>query len=223
MKRAIGLIIILLCVAGCLYIWRDTPFVPVLGTIFFAFAVVLLAIFLFSRDLITAGGKLLREALSPVIEENYHVSVALSNRFESTERALNDFASAMQQYARHMASHTHAIQGLSQASQSLRYSAAEQNHILHRLTKTLKQERTEREVSKIEWVVNEMERRTLQALQVKDELENKTTVSGITPGEVPPLVTKKIQSPPGCVVSPKALYKVLHYTATWRRADALSP
>jgi hypothetical protein len=126
---------------------------------------------------------------------------------------LNDFASAMQQYARHMASHTHAIQGLSQASQSLKYSAAEQNLILTRLTRTLKQERTQKEVNRIEWVVNELERRTLQALQVRDELEKKTPVSEILPREEPFSIAK-IKSPPGCVVSPKALLKISHYVTT---------
>jgi len=214
MKRAIGLIVIvLLCVVWFLFIWGTTPFVPILVTIFVAFAVILLAIFLYSRELIAGIGKLFRAALSPVIQEDYQINEVLSQRFEGTERALSDFASAMQQYARHMASHTHAIQGLSQASQSLKYSAAEQNNILTRLTKTLKQERTEREVSKIERVVNELERRTLQALQVRDELAKKTPVSEITPSEEP-VIRKKIQSPPGCVVSPKALFKISHYITT---------
>jgi hypothetical protein len=214
MKRAIGLVsVILLCVVGFLFIWGNTPFAPILGTIFVAFTIILLAIFLYSRELIGAGGKLVREALSPVIEENYQANLVLSNRFEGTERALDSFASAMQQYAQHMASHTHAIQGLSQASQSLRYSAAEQNNILARLTKTLKQERTQKEVNRIEWVVNELERRTFQALQVKDELEKKTHVSEITTGKEP-FLERKVQSPPGCAVSPKALLKISHYIAT---------
>jgi hypothetical protein len=143
------------------------------GTFFVVFAVVLLALFLYSGEITDVLRRRYRDFISPIVDETHRVSLVLSHRFEGTEKALESFAGAMQQYARHMASHTSAIQGLSQASQSLKDSAREQNHILYRLSHSLETEKSGREVSRVERVVNELERRTLLVLQVKDELEGK--------------------------------------------------
>jgi hypothetical protein len=143
------------------------------GTYFVVFAVVLLALFLYSGDIVVGLRRHYRAFISPIVEETHRVSLVLSNRFEGTEKALESFAGAMQQYAQHMASHTSAIQGLSEASQALKNSALEQNQILYRLSHSLETEKSEREISRVERVVNELERRTLLVLQVKDELEGK--------------------------------------------------
>ena len=101
MKRGIGLIaIILLCAAGCLYVWRDTPFVPVLGIAFFALAVILLAISLYSRMLITSGGKLLRETLSPVIAVGKCPSNSPPKEIFSNKKVVNDIAVSSALYVR---------------------------------------------------------------------------------------------------------------------------
>ncbi len=128
----------------------------------------------------------------------------LSRRYEGTEKALESFASAMQEYARHMASHTSAIQGLSEASQSLKNSAAEQNQILYRLSHSIEADKSVREVSRVERVVNELEKRTMLVLQVKDELEGRTPATEPHGEAVSGLM---IKSPPGCLVNPRALYR----------------
>lgn len=48
----------------------------------------------------------------------------------NTDAAIEKFAAAMSDYAQHLASHTSAIQGLSEASQELKRGAAEQNRVL---------------------------------------------------------------------------------------------
>ena len=54
-------------------------------------------------------------------------------RMASTEQALEKFSSAIADYARHLSSHTSAIQGLAEASHELKNSAAEQNRVLAHL------------------------------------------------------------------------------------------
>jgi len=257
MKRLLALLFILIvCAAGYLYIWGYLPFVPAIGPgmaleirsaslpmiIFVVIAIVLLAIFLYSNDIIIGFRGRYRASISPVVEENQRVSLVLSNRFEGTEKALESFASAMQEYAHHMASHTSAIQGLSEASQALKNSAAEQNQILYRLSHNLRADKSVTEVSVVERVVSELEKRTQLVLRVKDELEGKVPAPEVAPRreiplkvsapevaprrEVPLIVPAPevaprrevpskaiVQSPPGCLVNPKALYARMHLSA----------
>ena len=56
-----------------------------------------------------------------------------------TERALQELSTAVAEYALHLKSHTAAIQGLSEASQELKSSAAEQNRVLADLVNAIKQ------------------------------------------------------------------------------------
>jgi signal peptidase I len=175
-----------------------------LGTIFVVIAIVLLAILFYTNEISRGIGRLFRTVLSPTIEENLRADIVLSHRFEATERALDSFASAMQLYAQHMSSHTSAIRGLSEASQALKGSAVEQNRILGHMTKTIERERSEREISRVERVFKEIERKTLQALQAKYELEKKLPGQEVEP-EQEPLLRAKMQPPPGCAAKPKAL------------------
>jgi signal peptidase I len=189
------------------------------GTILTIFFIILLALFLYSSEMSAALRRGFREFISPVIEENHRVNLVLSNRFEHTEKALESFAGAMQEYARHMASHTSAIQGLSEASQALKNSAVEQNQILSRFSRTLATERSAREVSQVKRVVSDLEKRTLLVLQVKDQLEGKTPSAEVaTEREIPAPV--RIQSPPGCQVNSRALYIKGHF---FSKSSALRP
>lgn len=181
-----------------------------LGTTFVIIAIVLLALFLYADEISLGIRRLFRTALSPTIQENLRTNIVLSHRFEATERALDSFASAMQLYAQHMASHTSAIRGLSEASQALRGSAVEQNRILGHLTENILRERSERKLSRVERVVKEIERKTLQALQAKDELESKMLGQEVKPGEEP-FLRIKVQSPPGCAAKSKALLAKPYY------------
>ena len=70
----------------------------------------------------------------------------LEQRIETTEKemtgtqqALNNFASAIAEYAEHLNSHTSAIEGLSDASHELKNGAAEQNKVLIHLMETMEQ------------------------------------------------------------------------------------
>jgi len=60
---------------------------------------------------------------------------AAEERMEATEKALSNFAAAINEYAHHLSSHTGAIQGLAEASQELKKSAAFQNNVILNLIK----------------------------------------------------------------------------------------
>jgi len=174
------------------------------GTILFLIAIVLLALTMYSREIAGKTARLLRTAVAPVVEENQPVDLELSRRFDATEMALNGFSGAIRIYAQHLASHTSAIQGLRDASHALKGSAAEQNRILGHLSASIIRERKTREVTMVERVVREFEKKTAEALEARDELENKLPESGLRYQEIIHLKDKR-QSPPGCAANPKAL------------------
>ena len=74
----------------------------------------------------------------PVIEgkQDGPISDEWMTRMEQTLRELTE---AISEYALHLKSHTSAIQGLSEASQELKRSAAEQNRVLAELVNAIKQ------------------------------------------------------------------------------------
>jgi hypothetical protein len=240
MKRALLLVfIILVCAAGYLYIWDFLPFVPAvragivadirsagLPIIIITYAaIVILALLLYLNDILAAFKERYRDSVAPIVEESHRVSLVLSNRFEGAEKAIGFFTGAMQQYAHHLESHTSAIRGLSEASQALRDSAVEQNQILHRMSRTFSQAKPEEEVSGVEKVVTDLEKRTRLVLQVKDELESKKPAAPPFPSqeaskeepppeETPPQPIRpdaELRSPPpGCLANPRATYASLH-------------
>jgi signal peptidase len=107
------------------------------GMIFVIIALVLLAFFLYGREIGWGGRLLHRGIFSPVINEEKRSNRLLTRKIETTEQkinmteqALEKFAAAVAEYAQHLSSHTSAIQGLSEASQELKKSSAEQNRVL---------------------------------------------------------------------------------------------
>jgi signal transduction histidine kinase len=242
MKRALLLVfLILVCAVGFLYAWGLLPFVPALrpdivaevrstgmSLIIITYAViVMLALLLYMNEILDVFRGRYRESVAPIVEETHRASLALSHRFEGTEKAIEFFAGAIQQYAHHLESHTSAIRGLSEASQSLRDSAVEQNRILHRMAPAFDRAKPEEEVSGVEKVVTDLEKRTQLVLQVKEELEcTKAVVPApplreappekITPEEVKPEPLKvtppepELRPPPGCLGNPRATYSRLH-------------
>lgn len=56
-------------------------------------------------------------------------------KMDATEQALKSFTAAIADYAQHLSSHTGAIQGLAEASQELKKSAAFQNNVILNLIK----------------------------------------------------------------------------------------
>jgi signal peptidase len=107
------------------------------GMIFAIVAIALLALFLYGGELGRGGGWVHRGIFSPVINEEKRSNRMLSRKIDatekkmnSTEQALDKFSAAVAEYAKHLASHTGAIQGLSEASHELTKGAAEQNRVL---------------------------------------------------------------------------------------------
>ena len=107
------------------------------GLIFVVIALVLLAFFLYGGEINSGGRALHRKVFAPVIDEEARTNRVLTRKMEateqrmnSTENALEKFAAAITEYARHLSSHTSAIQGLSEASHELKNGAAEQNRVL---------------------------------------------------------------------------------------------
>ena len=244
MKRALLLVfIILVCAAGYLYAWGLLPLVPAarnniiaevrsagLPLIIITYAIIVaLALLLYLNEIIAAFRGRYRESVAPIVEETHRASLELSNRFEGTEKAIEFFAGAIQQYAHHLESHTSAIRGLSEASQALRDSAVEQNQILHRMSYAVSKVKPEEEVSGVEKVVTDLEKRTQLVLQVKDELESnkpaappppleeappgKAALEEAKPEQVALKVTPPepgLRPPPGCLGNPRATYSSLH-------------
>ena len=218
MKRsALLVLIIIILIVGFFHIEGLIPFIflndTVLESVFqaiyqdaatialLALVVILLAFLLFFRDISRAFGNQ-RQLKKPRLSVNdSRIELSLERRFEFTERALYEFAEAMETYAEHMASHTSAIQGLSEASHALKSSAAEQNRILGHLSESIIRDRTNREISILERLVSRFESNTTEALLARDVLE-----SGIGEDIIDEIrVKKEIKPPPGCVVNPKAL------------------
>jgi signal peptidase I len=132
------------------------------GLIFVIIALTLLAIYLYTDELMQGRRKVQKGIFAPIIQEtrrNGRVMVqtmhTAEKRMDHTEQALNKFASAIETYAQHLQSHTSAIQGLSDASQELKKGAAEQNRILNRFMEVTEQgkppaEKVEEKVAEVE-------------------------------------------------------------------------
>jgi hypothetical protein len=140
-KRVIGLALI---VVACIIAFTSARGIPPLFSIFDSWGIivavtslVLLALFLFRTEIRRGVNRVYRGIISPVLNEEKRVNGELIRKMEAaekkmdtTEQALIQFSSAIADYARHLASHTSAIQGLSQASHELKKGAAEQNRVL---------------------------------------------------------------------------------------------
>ncbi len=98
-------------------------------------------------------------------------------KMDTTQKALEKFAGAIELYAEHLSSHTSAIQGLSEASHELKRSAAQQNRVLMNLIERTEQPRPIR----------------------KEEIISKVEQAMYDLGETPEV--EKEQFPPGCVRS----------------------
>ena len=116
------------------------------GTIFVIVALSLLALFLYGGELSRGGSFLHRGIFAPVINEEKRSNRVITRKIEATEQrmnttevALDKFATAITEYAQHLSSHTSAIQNLAEASNELRKGAADQNQVLINLVKNMPQ------------------------------------------------------------------------------------
>ena len=79
------------------------------------------------------------ELFTPITATQERASQLPEEWMTRTEQALQELSAAIAEYAVHLKSHTSAIQGLSEASQELKQSAAEQNRILAKLVENISQ------------------------------------------------------------------------------------
>jgi signal peptidase I len=122
------------------------------GLIFVIIALVLLAFFLYGTELGRGGSWVHRSLFSPVLMEEKRANRMLSRQLEGTEKkmentevALQQFSAAVSEYAKHLASHTSAIQGLSDASHELKRGASEQNRVLSAIMNNVEKSSRKRE------------------------------------------------------------------------------
>jgi len=121
------------------------------STILAVIALVLLFLFLYNGELKSGGRLLHRGIFAPVIREAKQSNLILTGKIESaermmrsTEQSLEKFSAAIAEYAQHLASHTSAIRGLSEASHELKKGAAEQNRALSYLMENYIEKRAKR-------------------------------------------------------------------------------
>jgi len=119
-------------------------FQSIQGLVFTIIAFVILVILFYKNELSQYGSRAHRGIFSPVINQEKHVGRLLSRKIESTEErisstelVLDKFTNAIGEYARHLSSHTSAIQDLAEASKELKKSAAEQNRVLFTLIQNM--------------------------------------------------------------------------------------
>ena len=87
--------------------------------------------------LITIIRNIFKTFYSPMIEEQKQGLQRIEKKQEEVIQALNGFASAMAEYAKHLQNHTQAIQDLAKASGELKEAAKEQNKFLKGLAEFL--------------------------------------------------------------------------------------
>ena len=116
------------------------------GLVFVIIALSLLTFYLYMDELTVGRRKVHEGIFAPVIRDNRRHGRVIERRTEqvergmtATQRALEQFAGAIAEYAQHLKSHTSAIQSLSEASHELKNGAAEQNKILTRLVERMEQ------------------------------------------------------------------------------------
>jgi len=114
------------------------------GLVFMIVAIVALGLYLYRGELGYRKRRAQEGVFAPVIEQSQQASKLLEEKIDGTQRALEQFSSAMGEYAEHLKSHTAAVQGLSTASQELMKGAAEQNRVLSRLTEIMEEEKDSR-------------------------------------------------------------------------------
>lgn len=187
------------------------------GLVFCIIAFIILVILFYRNELSQYGSRLHRGIFSPVINEEKHVSRLLSRkigsteeRISSTELVLDKFANAIGEYARHLSSHTSAIQDLAEASKELKKSASEQNRVLVTLMQNMEKITPVESSPVSEITTPQTENAPVQDGQKPDEAtptlrntryrelhRNPEQSKEIPPGnhEVPPLIIHRQPSP----------------------------
>lgn len=184
MKRALGLILMVAaCLAGLFLIWG---YIPVVLSFLVFLVILVIAIFLYAKELTVNSQRLSRKLVNPVIQEYYNANLVLLRRFQATEAALDKFASSMELYTHHLDSHTSAIQRLSDVSSELKESAFEQNRVITHILQIIEYNTRRRDISRPERVVHEPEKsvrggRIIDKPGKATKMEEGVTAAGIFP------------------------------------------
>ncbi len=109
------------------------------GMIFMIAAVCLFGVYMYRTEITQRKRQIQEGIFAPVLEENRRTQRTMEQRMEGTEKALDNFSTAMSEYAEHLKSHTSAVQGLSSASQQLSRGTMEQNRVLSGLAQVVEQ------------------------------------------------------------------------------------
>lgn len=111
------------------------------GLIFIAIFLVLFGFHTYKEKLSRMKHSLAKRIFSPITEDFEKGIKRLEKREGKTNQAINRFASAMTEYAKHLEHHTEAIQSLAKASEELKETAKEQTKFLKGLTEVLEDSR----------------------------------------------------------------------------------
>ena len=120
----------------------------------------------------------------------------------STEKALEKFAAAIELYAQHLSSHTSAIQGLSEASHELKRSAAEQNRVLAHLFESVTKPGQTAPAPQLEKAAPQAERKALAPAEPTPVTARKPSTPGCARSGQPPTVEEiiaRLRKPPAQV------------------------
>jgi hypothetical protein len=112
------------------------------GLITVIIALVVLALLLFGGEILHLTRLLLLNIFASAISEEKRLNRTLSRRIEAsenkldaTEQALQEFTTAVAEYARHLSSHNSSIQGLTGASHELQGGSASRSRFLEEINK----------------------------------------------------------------------------------------
>jgi signal peptidase len=97
------------------------------GMIFAIIALILLGFDLYADELGQGKRRLQRAVFAPILEQNQELARRQEQSLEMSSKAMEQFASAISEYAQHLASHTDAVKSMAAASQELRDAVREQN------------------------------------------------------------------------------------------------
>jgi len=131
-----------------------------------------------------------------VIEEKQATGPPPEEWMSRIEQALQSMSSAIAEFAAHLQSHTSAIQGLNDASQELKKSAAEQNRILTQIAKAMEQPPPRREPKVRKVAVRETGRPVApHTVEIPPETEQVVVEVQVTP-QIQPLSLRQPATPP---------------------------
>jgi hypothetical protein len=112
-----------------------------------------LALLFYGGAIFRLGSLRLARVFSPVVNAENRISRTLTRQIEAnekkldaTEQALKQFTDAVAQYARHISSHTSAVQGLSATSYELNTGSEVQNRFIQDLIKNTEERLVSKEV-----------------------------------------------------------------------------